>query len=343
MGSTVPLAGTDREILLHLLPLAAAERRVRQHHVEPVLVLHVGDVLAQRVRVGDVRRLDPVQDHVHDPDDVGERLLLLAVERLLLERLHVLRRQVRLRPQVLERLAQEPRRPDRPVVDALADLRLHDPHDGADERARRVVLAAVPPGVAHVLDLGFVQVAQLVLLGLRPEPQLVDVVDDVAEVVPALDLVFDLAEDLADLVLDGVRPARLLLEVVQVREQLLVHEVPQVVAAERLVVVDLPALVLRRGPTLPAVRLVEDEGVLLALQRRLVRPVLFQPVEVLQEEEPRRLLGVVELGRAAGFFPKRVVDVLERLLEHGANPVWSRGRRGAGHTQSRLLESVAGK
>ena len=99
-------------------------------------------------------------------------------------------------------------------------LGLHDLDDGADERARRVILAAVAPGVAHVPDLGFVEVRQLVLLGLRAEAQLVDVVDDLAQVVAALDLVFDLAEDLADLVFDRVRPAGLLLEAVQVGKEL---------------------------------------------------------------------------------------------------------------------------
>ena len=58
------------------------------------------------------------------------------------------------------------------------------------------------------------------LFGLRTEPQFVDVVDDLAEVVAALNLVLDLAEDLTDLVLDGVRPAGLLLEAVQVGEEL---------------------------------------------------------------------------------------------------------------------------
>jgi hypothetical protein len=144
----------------------------------------------QRVRVEDVRRLDAVQDHVHDRDDVGERLLFLAVERALLQRRSCA--VVRLGParlQVVVRLAQEAGGADGAVVDALADLRLHDLHDGANQRARRVVLAAVAPGVPHVLDLGFVQVRELVLLGLRAEAQLIDVVDDLAQVVAALDLV----------------------------------------------------------------------------------------------------------------------------------------------------------
>ena len=151
-------------------------------------------------------------------------------------------------------------------------LGLHHLHDGADERARGVILAAVAPGVAHVLDLGFVEVRQLVLLGLRAEAQFVNVVDDLAQVVAALDLVLDLPEDLPDLVFDGVRPAGLLLEAVQVGKELLIDEVAQVVAGQGLVVVELAVLALWRGPGFPAVGFVEDEGVLLPLQLRLRRP-----------------------------------------------------------------------
>jgi hypothetical protein len=39
-------------------------------------------------------------------------------------------------------------------------------------------------------------------------------------------------------------------------------------------------------------------------------------VEVFQEEQPGRLLGVIELGSAPGFFPKNVVDISESLFEH---------------------------
>ena len=56
--------------------------------------------------------------------------------------------------------------------------------------------------------------------------------------------------------------------------------------------------------------------VLLALQLGFVGPVLLQPVEVFQEEQPGGLLGVVQLGGAAGLFPEDVVDVLEGLFEH---------------------------
>ncbi len=203
------------------MPLLAAEGRIGQHDVIAVLLLNVGEVLRERVGVDDVRRFDAMQNHVHDRDDVGEGLLFLAVEGARLKRRQVLGRELAAWLfKIIERFAQEARRAARTVVDALADLRLDHLDDGADERARRVILAAVAAGVAHVLDLGFVEVRELVLFGLRAEAQFVDVVDDLAQVVAALNLVLDLAKDLADLVFDGVRSGGALLEAVQVGKEL---------------------------------------------------------------------------------------------------------------------------
>ena len=78
-------AGADGEVLLHLGAFLAAEGRVGEDHVHPVLVLDVGEVLGQGVGVHDVGRFDAVQDHVHDRNHVGETLLLLAVEGALLK------------------------------------------------------------------------------------------------------------------------------------------------------------------------------------------------------------------------------------------------------------------
>ena len=99
----------------------------------------------------------------------------------------------------------------------------------------------------------------------------------------ALDLVLELDKDLPDLVLDGVRPGGLLLETVEVWEELLVHEVAEVVASICGIVIKLAVLALGRGPAFPAIGLIENEGVLLALQRRFVGLVLFQAVQVFQE------------------------------------------------------------
>jgi len=48
-------------------------------------------------------------------------------------------------------------------------------------------------------------------------------------------------------------------------------------------VIEVAVLALGRGPVFPAVRLVEDVVVLLPTERGLVREVLLQSVEVLQE------------------------------------------------------------
>ena len=68
------------------------------------------------------------------------------------------------------------------------------------------------------------------LLSLGAEAEGIDVVDDFAEVVAALDLVLNLPEDFPDLVFDGVRPCRALLEAVEVGKERLVDEIAEVVA-----------------------------------------------------------------------------------------------------------------
>src|SRR3546814_10174080 len=60
------LAGADREVLLHLGAFLAAEGRIGEHDIKAVLVLDVREAFGERVGVDDVRRLDAVQDHVHD-------------------------------------------------------------------------------------------------------------------------------------------------------------------------------------------------------------------------------------------------------------------------------------
>ena len=212
-------ARADGEVLLNLprsLPPKGGLARITSI---AVLFLNVCKVFGERIGVDDVRRLDAMQDHVHDRDDVGEGLLFLAVEGASLEA--CVRSLVVSLPVAFRYSNASQRKPAEPtgaVVDAVADLRFHDLDDGSDERTRGVILAAVPPGVAHVLDLGFVEMGQLVLLGLRTEAQFVDVVDDLAQVVAAGNLVLDLPEYLPDLVFDGVRPACLLLEAVEVGE-----------------------------------------------------------------------------------------------------------------------------
>ena len=80
--------------------------------------------------------------------------------------------------------------------------------------------------------------------------------------------------------------------------------------------IDLAVLALGRRPTWPAIRLIEDEVVLLALEFRLRGLVRFERVEVLQKQQPRALLRVIELAGAARVLPEHSVDVLKNLFKH---------------------------
>ncbi len=71
------------------------------------------------------------------------------------------------------------------------------------------------------------------------------------------------------------------------------------------------------GPFVPAVGLVEEESVLFAVEGGFIGFVLLERVEVFQEEEPGGLLGVVQLGGAAGLLAEDIVNVLEGLFKHG--------------------------
>src|SRR6185369_17539468 len=119
---------------------------------------------------------------------------------------------LRLRQEMNKGFAKKASRTASPVVYRFPDFGIHHLDHGANERPGRIVLAAVAPGIAHILDLGFVEVGEFVLLSLGTEAQLIHVIDDFPEVVSAGDLVLDLPENLADLVFDGIRTAGLLLE-----------------------------------------------------------------------------------------------------------------------------------
>lgn len=154
------------------------------------------------------------------------------------------------------------------------------------------------------------------LFTLGAKAQFIDVVDDVAQGVAAADFVLDLAKNFADFVFDGVGAGGALPKAVQVGKECAVDKVHQVVAGERPVVVDLAVLVFGRGPAFPAICRVQNVAVGLAFKRGFGRLVPLQPVEVFEEQQPRGLLGVIQLGGAAALFPERVVDIFEGLFKH---------------------------
>ena len=80
--------------------------------------------------------------------------------------------------------------------------------------------------------------------------------------------------------------------------------------------VDLAVFVLGSGPGFPAEGFFDDGGVFFIVEPCICGALIFEGVEMLEEEEPGGLLGVVELGGATGFLAQDVVDVFENLLKH---------------------------
>ena len=214
-------------------------------------------------------------------------------------------------------------RVDGGVADGLAEPGRGDGHDRANEWARGVILAAVLARVAHVFDLRLVELRKLILLRLRLKAEFVHMVDDITQGVAALDAISYLAEDCADFVFDGVRAGGLGLglglglETIAIRKELGVDEGDEVVVDLGGVAIDLAVLAFGRSPRSPAIGFVEDVGVFPAAEGGVGGLVVFESVEVFQEEQSGGLLGVIEFASAAGVFPEDVVDVFEGLFEHG--------------------------
>jgi hypothetical protein len=81
-------------------------------------------------------------------------------------------------------------------------------------------------------------------------------------------------------------------------------------------VVEFAVLALGCGPVFPSILRIKNIGVFFAFERSLGALVLFKIVEVFQEQQPRRLLGVIEFTGATRLFPKDVIDVSESLFKH---------------------------
>ena len=200
------LAGAQVEVLQHLASFRTSKGRIGQDDILAVFLLHLCHVLGQRVATDDVRRLHPMENHVHRSDDVRQRLLLLAEEGLFLQYLVVVRAFDFLR-HVGKGLAKEACRATSRVVDRLAYLRVDHLHDGTNERARRVVLAAVAPCIAHALNLRLIEQRHLMFVLCALEVQRIHEIDDFAQVVAAGNLIAQLGENLTYLIFECVGAA----------------------------------------------------------------------------------------------------------------------------------------
>ena len=197
------LACFDGEVLLHFLAFLATEGRIGEDEVVAVLVLHVLVVIGEGVGMDEVGGLDPVEDEVHDADDIGEGFLFLAVEGAGLEGGELVSSEVG-GAEVVVGFAEEAGGSAGGVAHAFPDAGVGDFDHGPDEGAWGVVFAPVAPGIAHAFDLFFVEGGKFVLLLLGTKLERVDQFDSIMQGVATLELVADFAEDFPNLVLDGI-------------------------------------------------------------------------------------------------------------------------------------------
>jgi hypothetical protein len=192
----------DGEILLNVPSFNAAEGGIGHDHV--VAFADLANVFFQGVPAQDARRRDAVQDHVHQAQEGGNRLLLCPVERLLLQGAMILDGPLRMpHPQI--RLGQEATGPTCRIVHRLAALRVHQLHDEADDGSWRIKLAghavfAPQPSQQFLIDL---RNREDIVLAV--EVDAVDELQDVFQVVTrGADDDVALGEDAADGVTQGI-------------------------------------------------------------------------------------------------------------------------------------------
>src|SRR5436190_13824794 len=111
-------------------------------------------------------------------------------------------------------------------------------------------------------------------------------VNYLAKVVAALYSVFKLREYLADLVFDSIGTRRRRFKFFEIRKQLLINKFRQVIARQRIVMIELAVLGLWRGPILPFEFRGNYRRISLARQfrRRFLFP--FKIVEIFQKQNP---------------------------------------------------------
>ncbi len=158
----------------------AAERRVGHDDIDAVSVADLAERKAQAVQRIDLRRLQAVQEQIHLRQQIRQRLGFAAEDALSLENLAVLDG-LALLLQMLERFDEKSAGAAGRIEDHFAKLGIHDFDNKADDGARRVELAGVAGGVAHLFEHRFVQMAKSVNLVAAGEVNAVDLVDHVAQ------------------------------------------------------------------------------------------------------------------------------------------------------------------
>ncbi len=270
----------------------------------------------------DVRRVDPMQDQIHDGDHIGQALLLLAEEGTGLQGSQLARGQFRwfavlIIAQIIMGFAEKTSRAAGPVIHGFADAGLADPDHCPNQGPGGVIFAPVAPGIAHVFDFTLIEMGKLVLFLLGTEAELIHQIQCIPQGIAALEFIADLGKDLPDLVLNGVRGSSPLAEAPEGGEEDTIDKVNQVIPGQGRIWISCPVSLFRGRPLRPAVLLLNDKTVFPSLQFARQGPFLLQVIQVFEKEEPGGLLGIVQLRGAAALFPEYIIDIFKGLFKHG--------------------------
>ena len=189
-------AGVDPEVglqrLVHLAPIG----RIGKDHVVLVLLADILAVNLQGVGQLQVGPLDPVQDHVHGAQQVGERLVLQAKEGVFLEIVELLAAERSVIANEVCGLAQKSGRAKAGVVNPVARLGLHDLDHGADDVALGVELAGVAGRIGRdALEEVLVNLREHMHIRVVGEMQLVHLLHDPGEGNTPPAVIADVVED----------------------------------------------------------------------------------------------------------------------------------------------------
>ena len=299
-----------REIPLNLRIFHPSEGRIREDDIVAIFLLDTADILGEGVLLGDIGTLDTVEDHIHRAHHVGERSFFVAVEGIVVELVLVVSGAY-LCLEVIVRLHEESCTPDRTIIHCLSDPRIDDRHHGTDDGTRSIKLAGVSAVIAHALQERLVDVRELEYIVPTLKIETVDDIEDFAKSVPVRDFVVEEFENPADLVLDRLEVVGDQLEAFEIGEELFVDVVFEVFARLRELEVDLAVCTLRTRPYAPPVGRIEDILVRGTIEKGFFFLLLLVVVEVLQEEYPRDLLGVLHGSGDAVVSAEDIGDTID--------------------------------
>ena len=167
--------------------------------------------------------------HIHGGDDIRQTFLLLTVEGAFLQDV-VIFHTLDLLLHIKESFAKETSRTTSRVINRFAYLRINHLDDAANQRTWCVILTTVTASITHSLDIALIEHRHFVLVLSTLEVELINHVDNLTHIESRANLVMQLSKDFANLIFQAIRLGCCVLKVFEVREELLVNKLHEVVA-----------------------------------------------------------------------------------------------------------------